>query len=45
MAKKSSTRKVNRSAITGKFVTEDYAHRHPKTTVKETVKIPRRKRK
>jgi hypothetical protein len=29
---------VNRSAVTGKFVTEQYAKRHPKTTVKETVK-------
>jgi hypothetical protein len=30
--------KVNRSAITGKFVTGKYAKQHPKTTVKETVK-------
>ncbi len=30
--------KVNRSAVTGKFVTEKYAKQHPKTTEKETVK-------
>ena len=27
-----------RSAISGKFVTKSYADKHPKTTVKETVK-------
>lgn len=27
-----------RSAITGKFVTKQYADKNPKTTVKETVK-------
>ena len=27
-----------RCAITGKFVTKSYANKHPKTTVKETVK-------
>lgn len=26
----------HRSADTGKYVTEEYAKRHPKTTVKET---------
>jgi hypothetical protein len=30
--------KVNRSAITGKFVTEKYTKQHPKTTVKETIR-------
>lgn len=30
--------KVNRSAITGKFVTKGTARRHPRTTVTETVK-------
>lgn len=30
--------KVNRSAVSGKFVTASYAKTHPKTTVKETVK-------
>lgn len=27
-----------RSAVTGQFVTKTYADKHPKTTVKETVK-------
>jgi hypothetical protein len=37
--KKMATKvKVNRSAVTGKFVTEKYAKQHPKTTEKETVK-------
>lgn len=35
MAKKST---VHRSADTGQFVTKQYADKHPKTTVKETVK-------
>ena len=30
--------KVNKSAVTGRFVTEAYAKRHPKTTFKETIK-------
>jgi hypothetical protein len=30
--------KVNKSAITGKFVTASYAKRHPKTTFKQTIK-------
>jgi len=29
---------VNKSAITGKFVTSGYAKTHPNTTVKQTVK-------
>lgn len=29
---------VNRSAVTGRFVTEQYTKTHPKTTVTETVK-------
>jgi len=32
----------HRDAGTGKYVTEEYAKRHPKTTVKETDKIKRR---
>jgi hypothetical protein len=28
---------VNKSAVTGKFVTENYAKKHPATTFKETV--------
>lgn len=35
-----STTTVNRSAVTGKFVTERYAQTHPKTTVTERVKTP-----
>ena len=37
MAKKSTpkTVEINRSAKTGKFVTEEYAKRHPSTTVTE----------
>ncbi len=40
MPKKPTPKKVtiNRSAITGKFVTPKFAKTHPKTTVKETVK-------
>jgi hypothetical protein len=36
MAKKT----INRSAITGRIVTEKYADAHPRTTVKETLKTP-----
>lgn len=35
-----------RSAVTGKYVTERYANKHPKITVKETDKVkPRTKKK
>ncbi len=33
-----ATRKVSRSAITGRFVKPATAQRHPKTTVTETVR-------
>jgi len=33
----------HRSAITGRYVTEEYAKKHPKTTVKETDR-PKKKR-
>lgn len=33
-----NTKKVNRSATTGKFVTKTYTKIHPHTTVTETVK-------
>jgi hypothetical protein len=33
------TKKINRSAETGQFVTEKEVEKHPKTTVTETVKI------
>ena len=42
--KKEGTRKVCRDAGTGRFVTSDYAKKHPKTTVTETVKKPPKKR-
>jgi len=38
MAKKRAKNVRYRSAVTGHFVTEGYAKKHPKTTVKETVK-------
>ena len=37
------TFKVNRSAETGKFVKKSYAEKHPRTTVKETMKVGKRK--
>jgi len=30
--------RINRSAVTGKFVKPSYAKNHPKTTIKETIK-------
>lgn len=44
MNKKKNYRKIHRSAITGRFVPENYAKRHPKTTVTETIKIRKRKK-
>ena len=41
--KSKTTLKVNKSAVTGRFVTEAYAKRHPKTTFKETIKIGKSK--
>lgn len=41
--KRTGTWKVNKSSITGRFVTEAYAKRHPKTTFKETIKAGKRK--
>lgn len=40
MAKKSSTVAQNRSAKTGRFVTEKYVKAHPSTTVTEKNKKP-----
>lgn len=37
----SKKRKVNRSAITGKFVTKNAAKDNPNTTVTEKVKLPK----
>lgn len=39
------TVKRNRSAVTGRYVSDEYANRHPKTTVTETdkKKTPKKK--
>ena len=36
--KKTVTTKVNKDAGTGKFVSNEYLEKHPKTTFKETVR-------
>ncbi|HEY4060852.1 MAG TPA: hypothetical protein VGM30_03075 [Puia sp.] len=38
MSKKGTTKQVNISAVTGQYVTGQYAQTHPATTVKLTVK-------
>jgi len=43
MAKSQGTHKVHRDAGTGKFVTPGYAKKHPKTTVSDRVKNPKKK--
>jgi len=43
MAPKGKTRKVRRSAVTGRFVSEKCIKRHPKTTVTESIKIRKKK--
>lgn len=40
MAKQPSTQDNNRSAISGRFVTEQYAKTHPNTTVTERGPAP-----
>ena len=40
-----ATRKLPRSAITGRIVTMHYAKTHPRTTVIQTVKVPRKRSK
>ena len=35
----------HRSADTGRYVTEEYARKHPKTTVKETDKVKQKPKK
>ncbi len=37
-------RKVSRSAVTGRFVKPSTAKRHPRTTVTETIKSPRKRK-
>jgi hypothetical protein len=39
------TRKIHRSAITGRTVTKEYAEAHPKTTERETVPVRKPKKK
>jgi hypothetical protein len=39
-----TTIKINRDAETGKFVTEEYVEKHPKTTVTEIRKITPKKK-
>jgi hypothetical protein len=41
---KSKTTTRYRRADTGRYITKKYAENHPKTTVKETDKVPKRKR-
>jgi len=45
MAKKRKVRTIFRDAGTGRFVSREYARRHPKTTVGETVPVPRTRKK
>jgi hypothetical protein len=42
-SKRTGTLKVNKSSITGRFVTEAYAKHYPKTTFKGTIKAARPK--
>jgi hypothetical protein len=43
MVAKRKTRKIHRSAITGRFVKSGYAKRYPKTTITQTIKTTRKK--
>jgi hypothetical protein len=45
LAKRKGKMTMNRSAITGRFVSDSAAARHPRTTVRETVSRPKGKRK
>ena len=38
------TTQIARSAVTGRFTTMQYATRHPKTTVVETIKVGQTKK-
>jgi hypothetical protein len=38
MAKKETPKKVDKSAVTGKFVSKEEVKKHPKTTFTETTK-------
>lgn len=39
-AKQTQTREVNRSSVTGKFVTEKFANTHQRTTEHERIRVP-----
>jgi hypothetical protein len=39
VAKTIPTKVINRSAVTGEFVTQRYANNHPKTTEREHVPV------
>ena len=41
---RAKTHKVNISAITGRYVTQKFADKNPKTTVQLTVRNPKRKK-
>jgi len=43
MAKKNGTRKIHWSAESGKFVTKKYVEKHPKTSVTEPVREPKKR--
>lgn len=43
MTKKSRGGKVGRSSVTGRFVTVNYAKKHPRTTEVERIKRPKKK--
>ncbi|MHB1413988.1 MAG: hypothetical protein ACYC1C_01955 [Chloroflexota bacterium] len=45
MAVKKTPPKRTRSAVTGQFVPDEEAKKHPKTTVQETTKAPKKGRK
>ena len=45
MAEKKGPPKRTRSAITGRFVADEEAGKHPKTTVQEATKAPKKGRK
>lgn len=43
MVPKAGTKKIHRSAKTGRFVKKGYVKKHPNTTVTETIKVPKKK--
>ena len=43
MTKKTTKIKIGRDAVSGKFIPVKEAQRRPKTTVVETIKVPKKK--